>query len=45
MQLDLMAQNPHKLLSKDMIHKQFQPVDKELVNKTKMYGVDIPLPL
>ena len=42
-----MAQNPlpHKLMNKDMIYMQFQPVDKEFVKKTKMYGVDIPLPL
>ena len=40
-----MAQNPNKLINKDRIHKQFQPVDKELMKKTKMYGVDIPLPL
>ena len=45
--LDRMAQNPlpHKLMNKDMTHKQFQPVDKEFVNKTKNYRVDIPLPL
>ena len=30
--------------NKDMIHKQFQPVDNEFLKKTKMYGVDIPLP-
>lgn len=33
------------MIINDHFNDQFQPVDNEFLKKTKMYGVDIPLPL